>query len=97
MACWVEFTQLVEFFAEKLKPNRQLTAHREDIDNVAPTAPASFLLDCCDSLVAELGQRFAQLFQIDFIALTKRASRALQRIWRWEMRLETAFRCHDRP
>ena len=97
MAGGIEFPQLVELLSEEFESNRQLTAHREDVDDVAATAPAPLLLNGGDPLVAKLGQRLAQCLQINLIPFAQGARFRFQNIRRGEMGLQTTFRGHDGP
>ena len=45
LACGVELSQLVQFFPEELQTHRQFTADGKNINDVAATAPGSFLVD----------------------------------------------------
>ena len=91
LGCRIKFPQFVQVLPEKFETNRQFAADREDVDNVSPPAPGAFLLNARNPLIAKLRQCFAELFKVDLISFSKRATNVLECVrWR-QMGLKTAL------
>ena len=92
----IEFPQFFQLLAKKLEPHGELGTHREQVDDVAPTAPAAFLLNRWHPLVTEPGEGGRQLLQVHRVALAQAQALVLQCIRRRQVGLQGPLGGHDR-
>ena len=96
LAGGVEFPQLLQLLTEEFQTDGKFGADREDVDDVAATAPAALLLDARDPLVTQARQGFAERFEVKFIPLAQAEALGLQGRRRRQVRLQGAFGGDDR-
>ena len=93
----IKLPQLLEVFAEELQSHWQFSADREQIDNVAATAPAALLLNGGDPLVAQAGEVGGQLLQINAGAFAQGEALVSQHGRRRQVGLQGPLGGHDHP
>ena len=95
MGCRVKLPELLQFFAKKFQTDRQLSADREQIHNVAAAAPAALLLNRGNPLITQTGELLGQILKVDAGAFAQREALISQH-GRWrQMRLQRTLGGHD--